>query len=491
MNTIFKILSSLVLSTLISQSFGQNLEADAIKFGTNNNDGTARFVAVGGAMSALGGDITSISYNPAGVGVYNSSVGVFTPSIEINKSDAKFLNSSFQNQSTKFNVSNAGAIIHIKSKNFGALRNVNLGLSFQTQNSFNQTNEFKRTTDESITRNWVAEANTVNGNTDGTFNYSKFSFETVGAYYSYLVNFDSTQMEYNSPIRSTINQRSLSTRKGASRELNFAVGTNLWDKLYVGGAISVPLISYYNTTNFYEQDKLDVNGEFVDFKLNNEYKSTGSGFNAKIGFIYKPINMLRLSAAIQSGSRLNMTETYTSDFMTNFESVSYDNKSDLGKFEYVLITPWRANAGIALVHPKLGFVSFDYELVDYSATKFKFKDDFKAEADALNAGIDLKYQIAHNFKVGAESKIKNFRLRAGYNIQTSPLKASYREGKNDFSRQQFSGGIGYVWNRISLDATYRYSKSNEFEVSFDGMNGITKNTDTQLILLTLGVKFSK
>lgn len=491
MKALPKLISILFLSTNIFISFAQNLEADAIKFGTNNNDGTARSVAVGGAISAIGADISNIGYNPAGVGVYNSSVILVTPSVEWTKSDAKFLSSSFQNQTSKFNISNAGAIIYIKNKKFSALQNFNIGLSFQTQNSFNQINEFNRNTNQSITQNWVAEAVAVNGNTDGSVDYDKFSFETVGAYYSYLVNFDSSQMTYTSPINSTINQRSYSTIKGASRELNFALGTNLWDKLYLGGAISIPLISYYNTTLFYEEDKLNVNGDFEDFKLSKEYKNTGSGFNAKFGFIYKPVNALRLSAGIQSSSRLNMTEEYNSDFITNFETISYDNNSNLGKFEYVLITPWRANAGIALVHKKLGFVSFDYELVDYAATKFKFEENFKPLADALNANIDKKYTIAHNFKVGTESKIKNFRLRAGYNIQTSPLKENIREGKNDFSRQQFSGGVGYVWKRISLDATYRYSMSKEFEVSYDGVNGISKNTDTQLFLVSLGVKLSK
>lgn len=491
MKNLIKQISILFLSTSIFTTFAQNLEADAIKFGTNNNDGTARSVAVGGAISAVGADITNIGYNPAGVGVYNSSVIVLTPSVEWTKSDAKFSTSSLQNQTSKFNISNAGAIIYIKNKNFSALRNFNIGLSFQTQNSFNQINEFNRNTNQSITNNWVSEAVSINGSTDGAVDYDKFSFETVGAYYSYLVNFDSSQMTYTSPINSTVNQRSLSTVKGASRELNFALGTNLWDKLYIGGAISVPLISYYNTTLFYEEDKLNVNGDFEDFKLSNEYKNTGSGFNAKIGFIYKPVSVLRLSAGIQSSSRLNMTEEYNSDFITNFETVSYDNQSSLGKFEYVLITPWLANAGLALVHQKLGFVSFDYEMVDYGATKFKFQEDYKPLADALNANMAKKYIIAHNFKMGLESKIKNFRVRAGYNMQTSPLKESYREGKNDFSRQQFSGGVGYVWKRISLDATYRYSMSKEFEVSYDGVNGISKNTDTQLFLVSLGVKLSK
>ena len=36
-------------------------------------NGTARFVGMGGAMSALGADISTMSTNPAGIGLYRSS----------------------------------------------------------------------------------------------------------------------------------------------------------------------------------------------------------------------------------------------------------------------------------------------------------------------------------------------------------------------------------------------------------------------------------
>lgn len=469
----------------------QNLESDAVKFSTTNNDGSARFVAVGGAMAAVGADITNISYNPAGIGVYKSSVALITPSVEWTKSDAKYLKSSFQNQTAKFNISNAGAVFYLENKKHSALKNFNIGVSFQTNNSFNQKNEFRQNTANSITQNWLNEANTVNGSSDGTFTYDKFSFETVGAYYSYLVNFDSSLLAYTSPITNSIRQRSLVETRGSSREINFATGLNLFDKFYLGGAVSIPLINYYSTTQFYEADYLDSNLDFEDFKLTNEYKNTGTGFNLKIGAIYKPIQQLRLSAGVQTKTRMNLKEAYSSDFVTNFETESFESNSSLGQFEYVLSTPWRANAGVAMVLKKYGFLSFDYEMVDYTAMKFIFKDDFAPIAEAMNSNIKSKYTIAHNFKAGAEVKIKKYRIRAGYHLQTSPLKADFRAGKNDFSRHQFSGGAGVVWKRISLDAAYRYSMSKAFEVSYDGTNGINKNTDTQLFLISLGFKISK
>ena len=63
------ILCTLVGSTIVS---AQSLY-DAARFMGNDLNGTARFVGMGGAMGALGGDISTMGTNPAGIGIYRSS----------------------------------------------------------------------------------------------------------------------------------------------------------------------------------------------------------------------------------------------------------------------------------------------------------------------------------------------------------------------------------------------------------------------------------
>ena len=46
---------------------------DAEKLLGNDLNGTARFVGMGGAMGALGGDISVMSSNPAGIGIFRSN----------------------------------------------------------------------------------------------------------------------------------------------------------------------------------------------------------------------------------------------------------------------------------------------------------------------------------------------------------------------------------------------------------------------------------
>ena len=46
---------------------------DAYTLSQTEPRGTARFMSMGGAFTALGGDLSSLGQNPAGVGVYRGS----------------------------------------------------------------------------------------------------------------------------------------------------------------------------------------------------------------------------------------------------------------------------------------------------------------------------------------------------------------------------------------------------------------------------------
>ena len=46
---------------------------DAYRFSQPDLRGTARFMGMGGAFGALGGDLSTLSQNPAGIGVYRSN----------------------------------------------------------------------------------------------------------------------------------------------------------------------------------------------------------------------------------------------------------------------------------------------------------------------------------------------------------------------------------------------------------------------------------
>ena len=53
--------------------------ADALRYSWFQVNGTARAGAMGNAFGALGGDFTSVSINPAGIGLYRSGELALTP----------------------------------------------------------------------------------------------------------------------------------------------------------------------------------------------------------------------------------------------------------------------------------------------------------------------------------------------------------------------------------------------------------------------------
>ena len=55
---------------------------DALRFSQTYAGGTAMNLALGGANTALGAELTSISGNPAGLGLYNRSEFAFTPGFD-------------------------------------------------------------------------------------------------------------------------------------------------------------------------------------------------------------------------------------------------------------------------------------------------------------------------------------------------------------------------------------------------------------------------
>ena len=78
MKRLYILTISFFLSLLISNA--QN-ETDALRFSQTFPGGTARTIGMSGAFGAFGGDFSTLSINPAGIGVYRSSEFSITPAM--------------------------------------------------------------------------------------------------------------------------------------------------------------------------------------------------------------------------------------------------------------------------------------------------------------------------------------------------------------------------------------------------------------------------
>ena len=109
--------SSLVLG--LALCFSSALRAqnmyDALNFSTNEYFGTARSMALGNAVTAIGGDLGTIGINPAGSAVASYSQLTFTPGLNISIVNSSFDNGQGNNVPSG-NVRDKGFVI----PNFGA-----------------------------------------------------------------------------------------------------------------------------------------------------------------------------------------------------------------------------------------------------------------------------------------------------------------------------------------------------------------------------------
>ena len=80
--TMKRILAAVFLSALALQAGAQDW-SDALNYAENDYLGTARSVGMGNAMTAVGGDLGSLTFNPAGSAVASYSQFTITPGLSI------------------------------------------------------------------------------------------------------------------------------------------------------------------------------------------------------------------------------------------------------------------------------------------------------------------------------------------------------------------------------------------------------------------------
>ncbi|MEN9745359.1 MAG: hypothetical protein RL640_1197, partial [Bacteroidota bacterium] len=118
------------------KSFSQE-PADAIRYSMTDHGGTARSKAIGGAVTALGGDLSAAYTNPAGLGLYRTSELVFTPSFHFNSNKADYLNSERKQNKSANDFNNFGAVLPRDGSYNGRWSNFTFALGMVNTANFN------------------------------------------------------------------------------------------------------------------------------------------------------------------------------------------------------------------------------------------------------------------------------------------------------------------------------------------------------------------
>ena len=102
---------------LISASLYAQVPEDAIRYSFYPQNGTARNLAIGGAMGSLGGDINATFVNPAGLGFYKTNEFVFTPGFFIQNNKASYRDRNTENKNNNFLFGSSGVILGFAQRN--------------------------------------------------------------------------------------------------------------------------------------------------------------------------------------------------------------------------------------------------------------------------------------------------------------------------------------------------------------------------------------
>ena len=520
---------------------------DVLQMSQTELRGTSRFQSMAGAFGALGGDLSVLTQNPGGIGVYRSSDLGITLSLDFNNTKAGV---DKMNQ-TNFNVNNVGYIGAIRLDN-ETLPNLNFGFSYNRLHSYNRHYVGGVADIPTSMSNFVADefVNVRGLNVEDLLYGDNFN-----PYFDGYAPWAAVTM-FDSPTRTNgyvgiINDRGDGMmqglfgegtwgdgyyeveERGHADEYNIAFGGNFADKVYWGldfGILDLDFTSFQayeeELENPYimmdDEDLLysDISNDHTsaDWGIYNYLHTKGTGVNFKLGLIWRPNQFLRVGAAFHTPTYYDMRDTYRvstslkgyqySNLLYNASKESNDGYNYSGS--YTISTPWRFMGSLAGVIGTRGIVSFDYEYV--ANQTMRIGDDRGNNYPDVTDNVKYYFNPSHIFRLGAEYRVNpSFSLRAGYSCKTTQVKDGVDKydyniatvGTNpayqyDNNVQYLTCGVGYRHKGFYTDLSYVHKMRNSVYNAFSPINdefGYEPNVSADVkdrnhrVSLTLGVRF--
>jgi hypothetical protein len=481
---------------------------DALRFSRTDYGSSARFKGLGNAQISLGGDISSIGGNPAGLGMFTRSEFSVSPEFSNIQAKSKYLGQDSKSTKNQFNLDQAAAVWYnpvVKPKgsdlNKGVISIV-YGIGYNRNNDFYANNSYSGKNNNSSIANSFAQQS--NGITPGNLDYIQGA-----AYDGFLTDKQLNTTDQYVSAAGPVNSQSMSEfREGSTSEFNFAAGMNISNKLYLGASIGFVDVRYVSDKLYNENGTIIANssdntsanpddhanphvGETYNLAYATLQNTTGSGINARLGVIYKPVNAVRIGATFQAPTWMHVEDDYSEQLSTKFSGGTFVQSDVINSnFNYNLRTPYKGSLGASVIITKNALLSADVDYVNYASTKFSVSDGGRGVIDDNNAYIKQNYASAINYRVGGEYRIDQFSIRAGYGLSGSPYK---NDDKNTFDVKSYSGGIGYRFSLWYVDLAYQRTETNNtfspYELADFSEPIATAKIARNNIFMTVGVKF--
>ncbi|MFV0521558.1 MAG: OmpP1/FadL family transporter [Mangrovibacterium sp.] len=520
-----KIFLSVGLCSLAVLGFSQNM-VDAYRLSNVHMQGTARATAMGNAFGALGGDFTSASINPAGIGMYMSDELEMTMQVGNYKNQASYLGSNTDASNNNFSIPNLGYVVSLKTdpRKNSSLVSVNLGIGYNRMSNFNTNTVIRGNGATSSMLDQFVE--------NATTGYASDFYEGVaagaGAIYQYA---DPETGDYTGPYYHDMqkvqdgypsenfahDQKKTIYQSGSLDEYIFSLAFNFNHKLYFGATFGIQNVNFEESSTMYEgnvdyeghRESGEYNSYLNEYGFNQYLETWGTGLNAKFGLIYKPIKQLRLGLAVHTPTYYRLHDSYSTYMYNDYDlantSGGYNNYTDeaysdsYGAYDYQINSPMKAILSAAYVIGKRASISVDYEYLNYDKMKLKNGGD-GYNFDYENTDVQNTFKSVGNLHVGGEYRVTNaLSLRGGYEYLESPYETNGWQG----ATQTYSAGIGYRFGRYYIDAAYKHIGTSSKLQLYDMPLGVVNkgydevvtspiakmNYKRNLYTVTLGMRF--
>jgi len=451
--------------------------------------GSSRVLGMGGVQNSLGGDISSASYNPAGLGMYNRSEFTISPGYTMTSSSSSYLGNTNPQSKNTLIIPNFGIAFHNAQERTSGFLGGTFAISYNRTNSFNNSFTFQgKNNDNSVIDSYIQNANgTNNSQFDSNVNNPGYNYNspTGLAYNNYLIGpltiidpslSDSQYFTDVYPYQPT--QTGTVKNTGSQGQWNFSYGANFSDKIFVG--LGVGLASFkYKTDVTYVETFLDPytfpNGTPASpplspmsrMVLNESFNMSGTGINATLGAIYRPADVVQFGVSIATPTSYKISSEYSAAMTTAWNNFQYDAKTllnnvnyktDLVTFDHTLSTPWRFTGGATFFIQKKGLISADVEYLSYANSTYSSYSD-NSSPDVDNKDVKSSFKSALNIRIGGEYRINKYRVRAGYSLMPDPYKTS--PNGLDYSINSYSFGVGYRTSSFYIDVAGILGQTNQ------------------------------
>ncbi len=461
---------------------------DAYRLSENDYDGTARTMAMGNAFTALGGDLGSIGLNPAGSAVAGYSQITVTPGVTFAATTSQgilpfqgstqtYFENKMKSSVTNFNLPNVGVTVNFKTNRTSGLKNWTIGFVMNQTADYTEDVYAKGTNSNTsfmgalaydtqmsevgLTGSYLGSENAFDYYEDwrSAIGYNSGMISTFGDYDDRFIGASETMIDDDSQLGGPIKQAYGRKVRGSKCDYVINFGANISDFVYFGANFGITSTEY-TYTDYFKEEAMDPADFKITYNINHEdgtitqqdtwwssmkykssYSASGLGYYGKFGVIITPGSGIRIGAAIQTPTINVISESFQDEGETTYTDSNFNaySKTPNGEFRYRMVSPLRANFGLAYTFGKLGAVSADYELCNYGSMKYKPTEYDQDDFDGTNEVIDQDFRIQHMLRIGAEIKpVTGLSIRAGYGLMTSA-----EVGVSTLRRQNISFGLGY------------------------------------------------